>query len=230
MEIEHTLDLHGALDPALVDLVANRHLRLPVGAEIRKDVRLANLGQAPRQAVRDEDRHRHELVRLARRVAEHHPLVAGAEKVERVGISVLGLEGLVDALRDVGRLLVDRDDDAAGLVVEPVLRARVADLGDPLAHDRADVDVRVRRDLSRDDDEPGRDERLAGDATMRIVGEDRVENGVRDLIGDLVGVTLGHRLRRERERAGRHGPEGYRLRGIGFERNGAVTPSSARDS
>ncbi len=68
-----------------------------------------------------------------------------------------------------GGLLVDRDDDAARLEVEPVLRARVPDLGDAVAYDGADVDVRVGRDLARDDDEPGRDQRLAGDAPVRVV-------------------------------------------------------------
>ena len=92
----------------------------------------------------EHDRQRHQLVGLVRRVAEHHPLVARADAVERVGVAVLGLERLVDALRDVGRLLVDRDDHAAGLGVEAVLRARVADLRDPVAHDGADVDVRLR--------------------------------------------------------------------------------------
>ena len=81
--------------------------------------------------------------RLVRRVAEHHPLVAGADPVERIVVArvVLHLERRVDALRDVGRLLVERDDHAAGLGVEAVLRARVADLGDALAHEARDVDV-----------------------------------------------------------------------------------------
>ena len=80
------------------------------------------------------------------RVAEHHPLVAGADAVERIVVArvVLHLVRVVDALRDVGRLLVDRDDDAAGLGVEAVLGARVADLLDGLAHEARDVDVRRR--------------------------------------------------------------------------------------
>ena len=135
----------------------------------------------------------------SRRVAEHHPLVARAER-STGRVAVLRLERLVDALGDVGRLLVDRDDDAAGLEVEAVLRARVADLGDRLAHDRADVDVGVRRDLAGDDDEPGRDERLAGDPSVRVVGEDGVEDRVRDLVGDLVRMALGDRLGREQDR------------------------------
>ena len=164
---EDALDLDGPLDAVLVDLVADGHLRLAVGPEVREDVGLANLGEPLRELVREHDRHRHELFGLVRRVPEHHPLVAGADEVERIGVPVLRLVRLVDALRDVGRLAVDRDDDPAGLEVEAVLRARVADLRDAIAHHRADVDVDVRRDLAGDDDQPGRDQRLARDAAVR---------------------------------------------------------------
>ena len=103
------------------------------------------------------------------RVAEHHPLVAGADPVERVVVAgvVLHLVRRVDALRDVGRLLVDRDDHAARVGVEAVLGARVADLARSAARTSArDVDVGLGRDLAGDDDEAGRDERLAGDAAV----------------------------------------------------------------
>ncbi len=68
-----------------------------------------------------------------------------------------------------------------------------------LARDPRDVDVLARRQLAGDDDQPGRDQRLAGDAALRVVRERCVEDGVRDLVGDLVRVTLGHRLGREQE-------------------------------
>jgi len=117
---------------------------------------------------------------------------------------VLGLEGVVHALRDVCGLLVDRDDDAAGLGVEAVFGSRVADLGDRLADEARDVDVRLGRDLTRDDDEAGRDQRLAGDAPRGVVREDGVENCIRDLVCDLVGMPLGDGLRGEREFARGH--------------------------
>ena len=187
----------------LVDLVADRHLRLPVRAQVREDLGLPHLGQALRDLVREHDRQRHQLRGLVARVAEHQALVAGADAVERVVVArvVLHLEGGVDALGDVRRLLVERDDHAARLGVEAVLRARVADRRDPLAHEPRDVDVGRGRDLARDDDEAGRDERLARDAPHRVVGEHRVENGVGDLVGHLVGVTFGDRFGREGERS-----------------------------
>ena len=79
----------GRLVAVLVLLVAHRHLRLPVRAQVREDVRLAHLAQPLREPVREHDRQRHQLVRLVRRVAEHHPLVAGADAVERIVVAVL---------------------------------------------------------------------------------------------------------------------------------------------
>ena len=55
------------------------------------------------------DGHGHERGRLVARVAEHHALVARADLLVGIvaGLAVLGLVGLVDALGDVGALVVD---------------------------------------------------------------------------------------------------------------------------
>ena len=145
------------------------------------------------------DGQRHELRRLVAGEAEHHALVAGALQVEHVVVVDVGahLEGVRHALADVGRLFVDGDHDAAGLVVVAVQRVRVADLADRLAHDLGDVHVGLGGDLAGDEGKAGGDERLAGHAAVRVVLEDRVEDGVGDLVGQLVGMTLGDGLRGE---------------------------------
>ena len=194
-------------DQDLVDLdrpavlVANRDLRLPVRPQVGDHVRPAHLGEAVGELVRERDGERHELGRLARRVAEHHPLVAGARDVELVVVGRVGarLQRLVDALGDVRRLLVDRVDDRAGVAREAEVGVRVADLADRLPGNVLDVDVGRGRDLSRHDDQPGVHERLAGHAPGGVVAQDGVEDAVGDLVGDLVGVSLGHRLRGEQE-------------------------------
>ena len=151
------------------------------------------------------DRQRHEARRLAGGEAEHDALVAGALTVELVDARALtGLEGVVDALGDVGRLRADRDRDAARAAVEPDVRGVVADLGDPLAHDGRDLDVALGRDLARDVHEPRGDERLDGDPGLRIDSQQRVEDRVADLVAHLVGVTFGHRFGREKTEGVRH--------------------------
>ena len=183
------------LDRAPV-LVADGDLGLAVGAQVGDDVSLADLGEPVGELVGERDRQRHQLRRLAGRVAEHHPLVARAGDVELVVVGRVGarLERLVDALGDVGRLLVDRVDHRARVGREAEVGVGVADLADRLAGDLLDVDVGLGRDLAGDDDEAGVDQRLAGDAAVRVVGEHRVEDAVGDLVGDLVRVALGHRL------------------------------------
>ena len=155
----------------------------PSGPQVVEDLVLAHLAQALRQLVREHDGQRHQLFRLVAGVAEHQALVARAPRVHAHG--------------DVGRLLVDGGDHAAGLVVEAVLGAGVADALDGVAHDRGQVRVGLGRDLAGDEGEAGGDHRLAGHPAVGVLGQDRVQDGVRDLVGDLVGVAFGHRLRSE---------------------------------
>jgi hypothetical protein len=194
-------------DEDLLDLdrlaveVADGDLGLAVGTQVRDDLRATHVGQALGELVRHRDRQRHELGRLARGVAEHHALVAGARDVHFIVVGGVGarLVGLVDALGDVGRLLVDRVDDRARIGAEAEVGVGVADLADRLAGDLLDVDVRRRGDLARHDHEARVHERLAGHAPVRIVAHDRVEDAVGDLVGDLVRVALGDGLGREQE-------------------------------
>ena len=105
--------------------------------------------------------------------------------------------GFVDALGDVGRLLVDAGQDAAGFVVEAVMGAGVADLADRVADDLLEIGVALRGDLAGDEHHAGRGYRLAGDAALGVLGQQGVEDGVRDLVADFVGVSIGDRFRRE---------------------------------
>ena len=130
-------------------LVLDGDLGLAVRAQVRQLAGLADLGQPARHPMGQRDRQRHQLGRLAAGEAEHHPLVAGAQLERRRGV-VADLERRVDALGDVGRLLLDRDERAAGQVVEAVVGAGVADVADGVADDRLEVDVGVGRDLAED--------------------------------------------------------------------------------
>ena len=77
-------DQHGLEGDRPPVLVLEGDLGLAVGAQVREDPGLADLGQAVGQPVGEPDRQRHEVVGLVAGVAEHHPLVAGALAVEEV--------------------------------------------------------------------------------------------------------------------------------------------------
>ena len=103
-------------------------------------------------------------VGLVAGVAEHQALVAGAARVH--------------AHRDVGRLAVNRREHGAGLGVEAVFAARVADFGDRLADDVLIVDLGGRGDFAGDQGEARRDQRFARHAAHGILRENGVENRV----------------------------------------------------
>ena len=136
---------------------------------------------------------------------------------------MLGLVALVDALGDVGALVVDGVEHAAGIAIEAVLRAIVADLAQHLARKRGHVDVCLGADLAGHDDHARGGHGLAGAAHLRGVGrlagrgnvalpgkldlllKDGIEHGVGDLVAHLVGMTLGDGLGREQIRRMRVG-------------------------
>ena len=89
-----------------------------------------------RQIVSEHDRQRHQFIGLAAGVAEHHALIARAEKLELVVVAGLRLERSVDAERDIGRLFVDGDAHAAGFSIESNRRTRVSHFADDLANER----------------------------------------------------------------------------------------------
>ncbi len=201
-------DDHGVQADGLVAVVLDGDLGLAVGAQVGDGPVLAHVGQALGEPVGEEDGERHQRRRLVRRVAEHQALVAGALAVQFVVVALdAGLVGGVDALRDVRGLRADRHRYAAGGAVEALLGGVVADLQDLVAHQRRDVRVRLGGDLAGHVHQAGGDQGLDGDPGGRVLAEQRVEDGVADLVSDLVGVTLGHGLRGE-QTTGHNAPWG----------------------
>ena len=104
-----------------------------------------------------------------------------------------------------GDCAIDRHHHAARVAVEAERLAVVADPLDRVADEVRDVDVGLGGDLTGDDAEARREQRLARDTTHRVLGEDRVEDGVGDLVGHLVGMAL-------RDGLGGEGPAAHALR------------------
>jgi len=162
-------------------IVLHRNLRLPIRPQVRQLALLPHLAQPHGQLVRQRDRHRHQLRRLIARPPKHHSLVAGAAGV--------------DAHGDVAGLFVDGGDHGAGVGVEAVKGVVVSDGGDDAADQGLEVDVGFGGDFAGDDDQAGRGEGFTSDPAHGIFGQAGVENRVRNLVGDLIGMALGYRFR-----------------------------------
>lgn len=119
-------------------------------------------------------------------IAEHDTLVTGTKLLKSLVV--------VQALGDIGRLLLNGDEQVESLVVEALGGVIVADILDGVTDDLLVVDVSAGRDLTEDHDHAGLGGGLASDLGQRVLSQAGIENGIRDLISNLVGVTLANRL------------------------------------
>ncbi len=176
---------HGVHAGGLAADVLHADLALAVGAQVLDDPLLADAGQFLHQAVGQHDGQGHQLGGLAAGEPEHHSLVPGAARVHTHG--------------DVGGLAVDGHGHPAGIGVQPGLGVQVADLTDGLAGHLAPVHLGLGGDLTGDHHEVAGQKGLAGDPGKRVLLQAGVQDGVRNLVGDLVRVSFGHGFGSEEE-------------------------------
>ena len=157
---------HGAVNI----LVLDGDLGLAVGAQPCAGAVLADVREALAELVGEHDGQRHELLGLVGGVTEHDTLVTSANVF-------LGLAN-VDTLRDIGGLLLDGDEDGAGLVVKALLNGVISDVLDGAADDGFVVDGGLGGDLSEDHDHTGLGASLASDLGVGVLLEAGIQNGV----------------------------------------------------
>jgi hypothetical protein len=194
--------------------VLHGDLALGIGLQVEQLLRAAFLRQHLQNLVREVDWGGHEralLVDLALGAgeAEHHALVARALLL--FALLLLG----IDAHGDIGRLAVQQHLDIGAVIGEAVLVvADVAhnvarDLTNQLAVDHGVVAVfaeqrRLATALTSNDDlvcgaecltpEPRIHQAVVGDAELDVVLDERIEDRIRNLVADLVGMPFGNGL------------------------------------
>jgi len=96
----------------------------------------------------------------------------------------------VDRLGNVRGLLLNGDNDIAGLVVESLGRIVVSDVLDGIADDLLVVDSGGGGDLSEDHNHASLGTGLAGDTGGLVILDASIEDGIGDLVAEFIGVTL----------------------------------------
>jgi len=128
-----------------------------------------------------------ELWGLIGGITEHDTLVTGTELLKSLVV--------VKTLSDIGGLLLDGDKDVASLVVEALGRVIVTDVLDGTTDDLLVVDLGLGCDLTENHDHTSLGCGLASNLGERVLSQAGIEDGIGDLISDLVWVTLTDRLR-----------------------------------
>jgi len=167
-------------------------LSLGVGSEPLAGSVASEFGHSLVEFVSEDDGEGHGFLGLVRGVAEHESLISGS------GLILITTN--VHALSDIGGLLFEGDQDVAGLVVESFGGVVVADMFDGVADDFLVVDDGFGGDFSADEDHTSLGDRFAGDFGVGVLLEVSIEDGIRHLIADLVGMTFSDGFGGEEER------------------------------
>lgn len=176
----------------VVVLVLNGDLGLGVGSEPGQRTVAASSGHGSVQLVGEEESEGEELGCLVSGITEHDTLVTSTELLESLLV--------VKTLSDIGRLLLNGDEQVTGLVVKTLGRVIIADVLDGVTDDLLVVELGLGGDLTEDHDHTGLGGSLASNLGEGILPEASIEDSVGNLISDLVGVALTDGLGGEEER------------------------------
>ena len=198
-------DDHRGAFHRLAVFIAQRDLALRIGFEEGCGTALAVGSQPFENLVAVVERSRHVIGRFIAGEAKHDALVARA---------LVLVAASIDALRDVIRLAMQMVLELERLPVETFLL--VADFAHGAANRLFDFVLCARSpaaivgpirivlvvhrraaDLAGQDDALRRRHGFAGDARFRIFCQHQVDDGIADLVGNLVRMAFGNAFRRE---------------------------------
>lgn len=189
------VDSQGDHGTGLVLLVLDGDLGLGVRSEPAHGTVSSGSGHGGVQLVGKHDGLGHQLgglrrkrlgSEIRRKLGETYFVGGITEHDTLVTCTVVLQVTVVQTLGDIGRLLLNSNQDVTGLVVETLLRVVVTDLFDGVSDNGLEVDSGLGGDFTEDHDHTGLGGGLTGDLGVGVLGQTSVEDGIRDLVTDLV--------------------------------------------
>ena len=135
--------------------------------------------------MRKHDGQRHKLFGLTARIAEHHALISCPSYI------------VTCTHRNIGGLLMDCHFDLAGIGIKARCPTGVTDVAQDPPGNAHNIHIDLARDLACDEHRVGGAACLTGHPAVRVNSQHCIQHRIRDTVAHLVGMTLGHRLRRK---------------------------------
>lgn len=177
----------------VVVLIFDSDLGLGIGSEPWQGAVTASSRHGGVELVGEQQSQREELRGLVSGISEHDALITGTKLLESLLV--------VQTLGDIGRLLLNGNQEVQSLVVKPLGGVVVTDILDSITNDLLVVELGLGSDLTKDHNHTGLGGSLTSDLGQRILGQASIEDSIGDLISDLVGVAFTNGLGGEEEAA-----------------------------
>jgi len=196
---DNGVDLDGSDGSIGVLLVLDGDLGLSIGTQPPKGTILSHIGQFLSELGGHHVGQRHELFGFVTGVTKHNTLITGTD-IE-VGLTD------VDTSSDIGRLLVDADQNLASVArqtlgvdgTQIVYEGVESDFTDLFTDDGFIIDLSGGGNFTKDHDHVVLGGGFAGDLGERVGLQTGIEDGIGNLIGKLIGVTFVDRFGGEEE-------------------------------
>ena len=154
----------------VVVLVLNGDLGLGVGAQPGQRAVTAGSRHGSVQLVGELEGQGEQLRGLIGGITEHDTLVTGTELLESLLV--------VETLSDIRGLLLNGNEQVAGLVVEALVGVIVTDVLDGVTDDLLVVELGLGGDLTKDHDHTSLGGGLASDLGQRVLGQAGIEDSI----------------------------------------------------
>eukprot|EP00043_Microstomoeca_roanoka_P004758 m.51645 g.51645 ORF g.51645 m.51645 type:complete len:302 (+) comp12638_c1_seq1:377-1282(+) len=178
----------------VIELVLDGDLCLGIGTSPGESAITTAISQAAVKSMSQLAGQWHAFGGLICSITKHNTLITSANVLD-----VLTTTVLVHTLRDIRALLLNGDEHVAGLVIKTFLVRVITNLLDAAADNLLVVNVSAGSNLTKDHNHTSLASGLASDAGLRVLLEASVEDGIRHLIADLVGMAFADRLGGEEE-------------------------------
>ena len=180
----------------VVFIVFYSNLCLSIRTQVFQCTVFTDLGQLQSQLVSQICRHRHVAFGFVGCITEHHTLVTGTDGVDLfLGHGVLfGFKCFVNAQGDICGLFVDGCNDTAGVGIEAVFAAGIADFTNGISHDFLDIYISFCGDLTHDHDKTGCCAGLTGNTAHWILCYESIKDRIGNLVTHFVRMSFGYGL------------------------------------
>ena len=174
-------------------VIFNGYLGFSVRAQVRQNAGFAHFCKAAGKFMCQRNRQRHIFRCFVSGITEHHALVTGAYFVF-IGLAFFCFQRFINAKRNIRRLFVNGNQNAAGIAVKAIFSAVITDIDNGFARDFRNINIAARRNFADNMNLPGCNYGFAGNTAMRVLCQNSIKHSIRNLIGNFIRMPFRNRF------------------------------------
>ncbi len=172
-----------------MSLVLYGNLTFCIRTQPRHTAFMTKRGSIAHNRVRAHEGGGHKLRRLAARKTKHNPLIPCPLRSCKLLQSCT-----VHPLRNIRRLMMSHIKNSHGRCIKTDISAYISNVSGNITRNLGKINMRPRANFTSNQDKGRGGKSFARNTTVRILRKTGIKNSVRNLVAQLIRMTLTHRL------------------------------------